>query len=414
MQERKKGMLAGVRVLEYSSYAACSNVGKLLGLWGAEVIKVEPPGGEIFRVMGTLTNLPITPEENPAFQLCNSNKKGVTINTKTPEGKALFHKLLASCDVFLTNVRMASLIKNGFGWEELHEKYPALVYCHISGWGLKGPQAGESGFDTACYWAVSGALADLAPAGGPPIPPSYGVGDQHMAVYGAAGICAALFHRAMTGEGSFAAPSLLGVGAQGHGMMTTYCQKPYQEQGLGMRYPIGHFNPSYPTFNSYQCSDGEWVMITITEYAEKLPKFCEVFGIPASVYTDPRFSTVEEVQKPENLRAMVEHIDAAIGRYTSREVVEMMTAADMVATTYVHFTDFAENEQAHINGNFEYFTFENGHTVSFPANPVLFNGGEDNYHLTPAPKPGEHNEEVFTALGYAPEELERLREAKII
>lgn len=181
-----------------------------------------------------------------------------------------------------------------------------------------------------------------------------------------------------------------------------------------MHYPIGHFNPSFPTFNSYLCSDGEWVMITITEYAEKLPRFCQVFGIPESVYTDPRFSTVEEVQKPENLRAMVEYIDAAIIQYPSETVVEMMKAVDMVASTYVHFTDFAENEQAHINGNFEHFTFENGNTVSFPANPILFNGGEDNYHLTPAPKPGEHNEEVFTELGYSAEELRRLREANVI
>ena len=410
-----KGMMAGVRVLEYSSYAACANVGKLLGLWGADVIKVEPPvKGEVFRVMGTLTNMPIDEDENPAFQLCNSNKRGVSINTKSEEGKELFIRLLGTCDVFLTNVRMASLKKNGLDWETIHERFPGLVYCHISGWGPKGPQAGEPGFDTTCYWAVSGALADLAPAGGPPIPASYGVGDQHMAMYGAGSIAAALYHRSVSGQGALVTPSLLGVGVQGHGMMTTYCQRPYTDRGYGIHYPKGHFNPTLPTFNSYLCSDGEWVMITVTEYAEKFPSFCRLFGIPESVWTDPRFSTVEASQQPDNLREIVGIIDEAIAKHTSAEVVEMMKSADLVATTYTHFPDFAENEQAHANGNFEHFTFENGSVISLPANPVLFNNGEDNYSLTAAPKVGEHNAEVFSALGYSPEQLEDLRQRQII
>lgn len=409
-----KGLLDGIRVVECSSYAACANVGKLLGLWGADVIKVESPKGDIFRTMGGLTNLPMEEDENPAFMLCNSNKRGVTIDTKTPEGKEVLFKLLETADVFLSNIRMQSLEKLGLGWEDIHSRFPKMVYCHLSGWGPKGPQAGEPGFDTACYWAVSGALADLAPAGGPPIPPSYGVGDQHSAAYGAGAISAALLHAMRTGEGTYVAPSLLGVSTQGHGMMTTYCQKAYTDRGYGMKYPIGHFNPSYPTFNSYLCKDGEWIMLTLTEYEQKLEKFCKAIGISESVYKDPRYNTVKSVQEPENNKTMVAYIDEAISKYTSKEAVELFKENDIVATTYVHFTDFAVNKQAHANGYFEYFTFDNGETISLPANPVLFNNGEYNQHLTACPKLGEHNREILTELGLSESDMDSLRDKKVI
>ena len=409
-----KGIMDGVRVLEYASYAACDNVGKLLALWGAEVIKVEPLTGDVFRQMGRNNNVPVEPDENPLFELCNANKKSVTLDTKSPKGRELFFELMGTCDVFLTNVRMASLVKNHLSWEEIHQKFPKIVYCHVSGWGLKGPRAAEPGFDTTCYWAVSGALADLAPAGGPPIPPSFGVGDQHMGMYGAGGIAAALYHREKTGEGAFVSASLIGLAAQGHGMMTTFCQDAFRKRGLGEKYPRGHFDPSLPTFNSYLCKDGEWVMITVNEYPRQFPLFCQAFGIPESIYKDPRFATEAEVQKPENMKEIVSIIDKVIEQHTIDEVLEIMRKADLTASKYDHFSDFAVNEQAHANGFFEYYTSPNGQTASYPANPVIFNGGEDNLHLDRYPELGEHNDEVYEALGHTKEELEALRAEGVI
>ena len=409
-----KGVLSGVRVLEYDSYAASNNVGKVLALWGAEVIKAEPLTGDVFRHMGQNNNVPIDEDENPACQLVASNKKSVTIDTKTPEGYDLLMKLLETCDVFLTNVRMPSLKKNKLDWETIHAKYPDKVYCHVSGWGLKGPQAAEAGYDTVCYWAVSGAMVDLAPAGGPPLPPSFGVGDQHIGAYGAGGIAAALYKKEKTGEGEFVSASLMGVSALGHGMMTTFCQNAFRDRGLGEKYPRGHFDPTLPTFNAYKCKDGEWLMLTVNEYTKYLPKFCEVFGISDIVLSNPNFNSEVEIHKPENMKAMVEILDDVFIKYTSDEALKMMIDNDMVASKYPHFSDFAVNEQAHANGYFEYYTSPNGQTASYPANPITFNNGEDNLNLAPFPKLGEHNEEVFHSLGLSDEQMAELRAKKVI
>lgn len=409
-----KGVLAGIRVVEYDSYAASNNVGKILALWGAEVIKVEPLSGDVFRVMGQNNNVPIGDEENPAFQLVASNKKSVTLDTKSAEGRELLFKLLGTADVFLTNVRMPSLVKNHLAWEDIHEKFPKIVYCHVSGWGLKGPQSGDPGFDTVCYWGVSGAMVDLAPAGGPPLPPSFGVGDQHIGAYGAGGIAGALYKREKTGDGSFVSVSLMGVSALGHGMMTTFCQNAFRDRGLGEKYPRGHYDCSLPTFNTYKCKDGEWLMLTVNEHTRLFPRFCKTFGIPEEIYTQPRFADEKQIHERENMEAMVNIIDEVMLKYTSDEALQMMKDVDLVAAKYAHFSDFAVNEQAHINGYFEYFTSANGQAASYPANPVIFNDGEDNLHLTGFPKLGEHNEEIYTAIGCTAEQLQELRDKKII
>lgn len=411
-----KGVLDGVRVIEYDSYAASNNVGKVLALWGAEVIKVEPLNGDVFRVMGQNNKVPVEPDENPAFMLVGSNKKSVTIDTKSPEGREMFLKLIGTGDVFLTNVRYPSLQKNKLDWDTLHEMFPSLVYCHVSGWGLKGKQAGEAGFDTVCYWAVSGAMVDLAPAGGPPLPPSFGVGDQHIGAYGAGGISAALFKRdhSPNKEGTFVAVSLMGVSSLGHGMMTTFCQNAFRDRGMGEKYPRGHYDCTLPTFNTYKCKDGEWLMFTVNEWVRLFPKFAKVFGLPEELLSDPEIMDEVNIHKPENLKRVVDIIDEVMIKYDSDEALKMAVENDLVASKYCHFADFAVNEQAHANGYFEYYTSPNGQTASYPANPVMFNWGEDNMHLEKYPEVGEHNEEVFTSLGYSADELKALQEKKVI
>ena len=257
-------------------------------------------------------------------------------------------------------------------------------------------------------------MVDLAPAGGPPLPPSFGVGDQHIGAYGAGGIAAALYKKEKTGEGEFVSASLMGVSALGHGMMTTFCQNAFRDRGLGEKYPRGHFDPTLPTFNAYKCKDGEWLMLTVNEYTKYLPKFCEVFGISDIVLSNPNFNSEVEIHKPENMKAMVEILDDVFIKYTSDEALKMMIDNDMVASKYPHFSDFAVNEQAHANGYFEYYTSPNGQTASYPANPITFNNGEDNLNLAPFPKLGEHNEEVFHSLGLSDEQMAELRAKKVI
>lgn len=149
--------LAGVRVLELATVVAAPTAARIMAAYGAQVIKVEAPNGDLLRPLGTAHQLPAEDGNNPLFDLFNAGKELAAINLKTPEGMALFHRLLARSDVFITNVRMRSLEKMGLGYETLKEAYPRLIYAHFSGFGLTGPDVDRPGFDSTAFWLRSGA-----------------------------------------------------------------------------------------------------------------------------------------------------------------------------------------------------------------------------------------------------------------
>ena len=127
--------LSGYRVVELSTFVAAPSCGKILADWGADVIKVDSPSGDVFRHYGQVMNMPASEEENPVWDMLNGNKRGMAIDLKTSDGTTLFHKLLETADVFLTNIRPTALKKIGLDYESLKEKYPRLVHALISGFG---------------------------------------------------------------------------------------------------------------------------------------------------------------------------------------------------------------------------------------------------------------------------------------
>ena len=132
-------LLEGVKVVELSSFIAAPCCAKMLGDWGAEVIKIEPIEGDGIRVMGGTFKSPASDDENPMFELENGNKKGVSINVKSKEGVEILHKLLSEADIFVTNVRVQALEKMGIAYDQIKDKYPGLIFSQILGYGEKGP-----------------------------------------------------------------------------------------------------------------------------------------------------------------------------------------------------------------------------------------------------------------------------------
>lgn len=143
--------LKGLKVVDLTTFLATPTTGRILGEWGADVIKVEAFKGDPCRVnQAVVFGMPSSDEENLAFDVANFHKRFVALNLKTEKGLEVMMKLLAEADVFITNTRTKSLAKMGLDWETLHEKFPRLIMGHGLGYGKKGPKD-CAGFDVTCY-----------------------------------------------------------------------------------------------------------------------------------------------------------------------------------------------------------------------------------------------------------------------
>jgi len=195
--------LAGIRVLDLTQIMAGPFCTMLLADLGAEVIKIENPrGGDDSRRMAP----PYYNGESAAFMAMNRNKQGIAVDIRTPIGKQVLWRLLESADVLVENFRPGTMTRLGFGFEEVHARFPALVYCSISGFGQTGPYRERGGFDLVAQ-AISGVLSVT---GSPEEPAKVGVpiSDLNAGLYASHAILAALLSRMHTGEGQYIDTSL--------------------------------------------------------------------------------------------------------------------------------------------------------------------------------------------------------------
>lgn len=193
--------MEGIKVIELSNMLAGPMTARILAEWGADVIKVESTNGDTWRTQGATSLSPTTEIANPNFDMQNLNKRFLSINTRTAEGKNILMKLLETADVFVTNYRVQALEKIGLTYDQLKDAYPRLIHASVLGYGEEGPEKDRPGYDYTAFYARTGLLADLAPAGGPPLMTVAGFGDHSVAAALAGAIAAALFRRERTGAG---------------------------------------------------------------------------------------------------------------------------------------------------------------------------------------------------------------------
>lgn len=157
--------LAGIRVVELGAWVAGPGAGGILADWGADVVKIEPPEGDPARAFGRMLggDLPV----NPVFELDNRGKRAIALDLSDERGVDLAHRLVADADVFLTNLRPTALDRIGLGPDQVGARRERLVYAIITGYGLRGPDAGRGAYDIAAFWARSGIAESLRAPGGP-------------------------------------------------------------------------------------------------------------------------------------------------------------------------------------------------------------------------------------------------------
>lgn len=400
--------LEGVKVIELSTMVAASSCGRMLADWGADVIKVESEGGDMFRGWPRIFNVPCEEDETPLFDTLNAGKRGIVLNLKTPEGMEAMHKLLKDADIFLTNTRPKALERLGLNYESLKERYPSLICATITGFGDKGPKANNPGFDTVAFWASSGFNADMMVEGpgAYPVYGSAGPGDIITAMSLCYAISSALYKRAETGLGDHVFTSLYGTALWCFNIMTVASEERY-----GYVYPKTR-DSSSPTGSPFRTKDNEWVMTTIIKVDEQWPILCKVLGAD-DLATDPRYCT-GEAQKSNEVRAyLIKRFEEIYATKTADEWCAALKAADIVHDKLAHYKDMETSEQAWANDFIHKHTCPSGHETVL-VRPSMRSEKMGLPDFVRGPMLGEHTKSVLEELGYTPEQIQKMQEGRAV
>lgn len=390
--------LEGIKVVELTTYFAAPACGRMLADWGAEVIKVEGPKGDPYRTAYRGQRTPQFEEGCPSFDLENSNKSFVCLDTKTEGGREAVLKLISQCDVFLTNNRLSALKKMGLTYEEVHARYPKVVYAEVLGYGAKGPLKDRPGYDYTAFFSRSGLMADLSSKGGNVMNTVAGFGDHVTAITLASGICAALLKAQRTGEGDRVSVALYqaAIFILSNGLL---CAE------YGREYPRTHFDCNSPLLTCYRCKDDEWIYLSMPEYDKMWPRICrDIFERP-DLAEDPRFYCIAETNK--RIGEAVAVCDEIFAEHDSAYWIEKMEANDIAHEKLAHFTDVLKDEQAWANSFLQEYTYPRGEKTVFSSTPVTFESiGE--LPFKHAGRVGENTRSILRAAGYAEEDIEAL------
>src|ERR1700757_1531076 len=277
-----ESVFSGLKVVEIASFIAAPAAATMLSDFGADVIKVEPPGiGDPQRL---LSSVPPSPQAlaNYSWHLANRNKRGMSINLKSEGGTQILKRLVEWADVLITNFPHGTREGLHLGYDEVSSWNPRIIYADITGFGDAGPDAKLPGFDLTAFWSRSGLLASTRDAGASPTSPVWGSGDYTTAVAIYAAVTTALYHRERTGRGANVGTSLLAMGVWATGTLVSAALaggKPYELNDRNQ--------PVNALTNAYQCADGRWFMLAARRSA--WPVLAKAIG-RADLLSDPRFS----------------------------------------------------------------------------------------------------------------------------
>lgn len=398
-------MLEDIRVIEYATYMAAPGAGSILSDWGADVIKVEPPGGDPIRNFFETIGTDI--QDNPVFDFDNRGKKSIAIDTRTDEGNAILKELVMGADVFLTNVRPGGLERSGLGYEQLKSVNPKLVYCSLTGYGLDGPDADKPGFDVASFWARSGVAMATIPKGKEPFPCRTAFGDHTTSIAAAAGICAALVEAVRTGRGRLVETSLLRTA-----LFTIGSDFAIQLFFGRLGSTKGRHEQTVPIMNFFMTKDGHWISVMARQGESDWAPICRVIGRD-DLIDDERFSSARS--RRHNSMECVDLLDAGFAQLTRYEAARRLDEHAIAWSPVQSLAEAAKDAQVKAAGGIVQVPSSagDGSTFSSPASPVRFPGANDG-PKGPSPRYGEHTRQILADLGRSNAQIDQLLEAGIV
>ncbi|MEM8615781.1 MAG: CaiB/BaiF CoA-transferase family protein [Pseudomonadota bacterium] len=398
-------MLDGIRVIEHATYMAAPGAGGILSDWGADVIKIEPPGGDPIRKFFSTIGTDI--QDNPVFDFDNRGKRSIVLDTRTEEGQKVLRDLAGGADVFLTNVRPGGLERSGLDYESLTEVNRKLVYCTLTGYGLEGPDADKPGFDVASFWSRAGVANLTIPKGQDPFALRTAFGDHTTSMAAAAGICAALVKAQRTGEGQLVEASLLRAALFAMG-------SDFAIQLFFNR--IGSTKSRHetiqPLMNFFKTSDGAWLCIVSRQGSVDWAPICRASGRD-DLIDDERFTSAKG--RRAHAAALVDLLDEGFARYTKTQMAERLDAESIAWAPVQTLAEVAADPQVNAAGAITQVPSASGDGSTFasPGSPIRFPGSHDG-PKGPSPRMGEHSRSVLETLGYGQTDIEALEAKGVI
>ncbi len=390
-------LLKGLKVVEFASYIAAPGAAGILGDWGAEVIKVERPGGDAMRHV--FADAKSTLSGNPTFEMDNRGKRSVVLDISKPQGRDALARLAAGADIFITNVRPASLKKAGLDEATLRAENPRLIYTLITGYGLEGPAAHKAGFDVTAFWSRAGVARMTVPKGEDPFLLRTGFGDHITSLATVSAILAAVYEREQTGKGRMVQTSLLATGVYTVG----------SDLAVQLRFGRLASNrprsaPLDPVANFYRSGDDRWFVVNPRGGSGDWPLLAKAAGRPELV-EDERFRSSRP--RKDNSALLVAELDAAFATLAFDDIAARLDEADLAWSPVQTPAEVAADPQVQASGALVQVDDGQGGTNPSPAAPAVFPGVEAGPR-PPSPVLGQHTREILAQAGYSEAEIEAM------
>jgi len=380
--------LSDLRVIELGVWVAAPSAAALLADWGADVIKVEPPAGDpmrhVFGSLGIDSDMP-----NPAFSLDNRGKRSVVLNLRLHEDRERLEDLLASADVFISNLRPDALDGLGLEPDATVARHPRLVYSSISGYGLRGDERDRPTYDIGAFWARSGLSMQMADHQGTPLNARGGIGDHITGLAALAGLLAAVLEQRATGRGRVVEVSLLRTGAYVLGW------------DLGLQMTLGKVaraeareHNQAPLMNPYRTADEKWFFFTGLEAARHIGAVCRALGRP-DLADDPRFADARAIRR--NRTEIIAMFDEIIGKLPLAVWAERFDREGVWWAPAQTPAEVVEDPQLRANGGFVEIDGGAAGGQRSVNGPVSFSDAPRS-RVAAVPGLGQHTDEVLGEL----------------
>jgi formyl-CoA transferase len=398
-------LFSGLKVIDCATVIAAPAAAMMLADYGADVIKIEQPGeGDMLRMLGDIPTTPYA-DSDWFWQLDGRNKRGVALDLKQPAGMEILRKLVAGCDVFITNQPYSVRESLGIIYEDLKPLNPGMIYASLTAYGEKGPERQRKGFDQLAYWARSGLMELMREPGTMPTQGLPGMGDHPTGVALYAGIVTALLNRERSGEGSMVETSLLANGL-------------WSAAGIAQGVMADGDMPLYRSLNEsppammrpYETLDGRWLQFNMIRN-EDLQSLLFVALDAPELLADPRLSSQELMF--ENRELLGRELQKIIEQNAAKHWLKIFDSYELPVNLVALVEESKNDPQVLQNQMVVAPEDDRIKTPLIIEHPIQISN-VPKVGPTCAPALGEHTGEVLADLGYTVAEVTRLRESGVI
>jgi CoA:oxalate CoA-transferase len=382
MTKPPSGPLSGISVIDMTRVLAGPYCTMILSDLGARIIKVEPPGGDDARAYG-----PWVDDQSAYFMSLNRGKESLSLDLKDDGDRAVLEKLLAKADVLVENFRPGTMAKLGFGWEDLKERYPRLIYAACSGFGQTGPLSQRPAYDMVVQ-GMGGIMSLTGHDGGSPTRVGTAIGDIAAGMFTAIGVNSALYERSQTDRGQFIDIAMLD------------CQLAILENAIARYFstgtspgPSGARHPAIAPFECYESGDGHIIMAAGNEALYQ--KLCDAIGA-SHLIDDPRFRTNPE--RMENVVALKAELEKILTSDTTDHWLAKLEAAGVPCGPLQNVGQVVEHPQSIARNMVVGIDDPAAGPIRIAGNPIKLSNHDDPSSRGAIPRLDEHRQSILDEL----------------